>query len=418
VKLRSQGLIFAALPLLLAVCLWAAPRVPLRHLGLHRELNEAVENFDQKVSARWDGSRPDVVFAAELLTANSHRGQQLLSANALKGVELEVARLADLNTRGVTIAVNFPILYEPFHKWRGREGEYRQYLEVYRQVAARARARNLRLIVETGIVFPGVYSAQSGFDVAKYYKTLSDDEFRTAKSDFVNVVVRELQPDFVNLGAEPDTEVQITGKKITGSPEAFADLMNYYVGRARGASSRTMFAAGVGNWQRNGQEYVKALSRTKLDIIDIHVYPVNVNLLDNLISFTETAQSAGKRVGISEAWALKQGRREFLTINSVSNPAIFARDGFSFWAPLDQKFLGALVKFAAWKRLVYVSPFWSKYFFAYLDFDSAGRYKPEKMIEESTKASVDALIKGRVSETGEFWKCAVQYGPCLGGPAR
>ena len=419
---RPSRLLVCGAVLGVAVPVLFSARLPLVFLGLHSELKRAVDQFHRSVSAGWNGTHGETIFGAELLTANSHRGEQLLNPNGKAGVDLEMERLAGLGSRAVTIAVNFPILYPPFHQWRGKPGQYEQFLDFYRYVADSARRRNMRVIVESGILFPGPYSARSGFDVAAYYKTLGDTQFRDAKSAFVNVIVRELKPDFVNLGAEPDTETQISGKNITNTSEAFADLIGGYVRGARqmGAISaatksapKTMFGAGIGSWQRNGEEYIRALARTPLDYIDIHVYPVNGKSLENLTAFTDLAQSLGKQVAISEAWVLKEGGREYASINSVSDPSIFGRDGYSFWAPLDQEFLGALVKFAAWKHLLYLSPYWTTYFFAYVDFDSMRGMKPVEVLEKSQAAAVQSMIKGQYSTTGEFWKCAIQYGPCL-----
>jgi hypothetical protein len=402
--------------LLLANTVAAADRVPLVFLGLHRELSGRIDSFDRTVSASWGRNRIPVVFGAVLGTADSHRGIQLLDKNGKAGVELQLSRLAELGNKAVTLGINFPILYEPFHKWRGHPEQYGEFLEFYRTIVVSARRRNMQVIVESGVLFPGAYSAQSGFDVAAYYRTLSDTQFRDAKSDFVGVVARELRADFVNLGAEPDTEAQITNKKITSTPAGFAELIDAYVRRARQAGARnTQFGAGVGSWQKSGDEYVRALTKTGLDFIDIHVYPVNDGFLENLIAFADLAASGGKKVAISEAWPLKEASREYVRLNPVSNPAIFARDPYSFWAPLDQQFLGALVKFASWKHLLYFTPYWTQYFFAYLNYDSVQRMTPQQVLERSQAATVDALLHGKTSETGEFWKCAIRYGACLDG---
>lgn len=42
---------------------------------------------------------------------------------------------------------------------------------------------------------------------------------------------------------------------------------------------------------------------------------------------------------------------------------------FSFCSPLDQKFLASIVKSAGLKNIEYISPFWTTYFFGYLDYN-------------------------------------------------
>ncbi|WP_457840988.1 hypothetical protein, partial [Staphylococcus aureus] len=83
---------------------------------------------------------------------------------------------------------------------------------------------------------------------------------------------------------------------------------------------------------------------------------------DATLAFANQAMSKGLRVGMTEAWLLKQRDSEFTNIDVATDPQIFARDAFSFWAPLDQKFLDAMTRLAQYKQFVFLSPFWSKYF--------------------------------------------------------
>ena len=75
--------------------------------------------------------------------------------------------------------------------------------------------------------------------------------------------------------------------------------------------------------------------------------------------------------------------------------------------------LGAMVKFAAWKRLLYLSAYWSTYFYSYMDYDALRGLKMEDAQKKLQQAIVQALVDGKFSSTGEFWRCAVNYGPCL-----
>jgi len=85
-------------------------------------------------------------------------------------------------------------------------------------------------------------------------------------------------------------------------------------------------------------------------------------------TLTDAALALGKPVAISEAWLSKERDSEFTQYNAATDQTIFSRDAFAFWAPLDQAFLGALVKFAHWKHLLYLSPFWTTRFHAYVDY--------------------------------------------------
>jgi uncharacterized protein (TIGR03437 family) len=130
--------------------------------------------------------------------------------------------------------------------------------------------------------------------------------------------------------------------------------------------------AGVGTWlngQAGAADWVQALLGTDIDYLDLHIYATNYNFLPNAISYADMALDAGKQVAISECWDLKETDQEF-TGTSVSNEAsYYARDTFSFWAPVDTAFVEAFVNFANWKGLLYVSPFWTRYYWAYLNYN-------------------------------------------------
>lgn len=109
-------------------------------------------------------------------------------------------------------------------------------------------------------------------------------------------------------------------------------------------------------------------------------------------------------MAISEAWLQKQRDAEFTQIDAAFDNVIYARDTFSFWSPLDQKFLISLTKFAHWKHLSYMSPFWSKFFWAYLDYNKVGRLSKQDLMTKSARASAAGIRNGTVTPTGVAYK--------------
>ncbi len=112
------------------------------------------------------------------------------------------------------------------------------------------------------------------------------------------------------------------------------------------------------------------------------------------------ARRRGKPVLLDECWLYKAGPGEVDSI--AANETIFQRDLWSFWSPLDQRFLGLVDRFARQEGVVFVSPFWSHLYFASLDYDASldgrsyrevnGRYLQEVLA---------AVTAGRYSATGE-----------------
>ena len=382
--------------------------VPQEYQDLYAMMDGKVSAFDSRVSRSWDGKSSDVQFAAELLVANCNRGRQLLDSLAFEGTKLELTRLQGLGVRAVTICIGFPLLYRPFFEFNGDPDDYQRFNDFYRKLSDEVHRRNLKLIVESSVLFGGVYSQGSGLNVVDYYKKVSGQDIVAARVEVVRTIIREARPDYVNLGSEPDTEGKLTGRSDMSTPDGFSGMTAHIVEQLRASGvGKTQLGAGIGAWQRFGETYLKALCLTGIDFVDLHVYPVNRDLLDKLIAYTDQAHACGKPVAISEAWLQKQRDAEFAQIDAVLDNAIYARDTFSFWSPLDLKFLSSLVKFAHWKRLLYMSPFWSKFFWAYLDYDKVGRLSKQDLMTESARASAAGIRDGKVTPTGVAYKTAI-----------
>ncbi len=406
-RARGLALVFVLLTTALASA-QSSSKVPREYQDLYTMLDGRVSAFDATVSRGWDGRSSDVLFAAELLVANCNRGRQLLDPRAFEGTKLELTRLQDLGVRAVTICIGFPLLHRPFFEFNGDPDDYQRFIDFYRKLSAEVHRRNLKLIVESSILFGGVYSQGSGLNVVEYYRTLSGGEIAAARAEVVRTIVREVQPDYLNLGSEPDTQGKLTGKSAISTPGGFSRMTASLVEQLRTAGvGKTQLGAGIGTWQGAGEKYLQALCATGVDFIDLHVYPVNRDMLTRLITYTDLAKACGKPVAISEAWLQKQRDSELTQIDAVFDNLIFARDTFSFWSPLDQKFLVSLTKFSHWKRLLYLSPFWSKFFWAYLDYDTVGQLSKQDLMTESARASAAGIRDGKVTPTGAAYKEAI-----------
>ena len=87
--------------------------------------------------------------------------------------------------------------------------------------------------------------------------------------------------------------------------------------------------------------------------------------------------------------------------NIASNAKVFARDPFSFWAPLDQRFLRLISNFARAEKIKLVSPFWTIYFFSYIDYDTGVSQLPyADLVQLVNSTATRSVMNGRFSETG------------------
>jgi hypothetical protein len=398
---------------ILTIVLWAEglafsqpAAVPANYRDLYSSLEQSVDTFDRAVSAQSAGQKSPVVWSAELLTANCNRGRALLNPGTPELIRRELDGLQSLGVKAVTICIGFPVLYQPFYEFNQDPEDYQKFLSFYRELANNIHARGLKMIVESSILFLGSYSRGSGFKLAEYYATLDPRQLIAGRAQTIIAIAKEVRPDFLNLGSEPDTEARISKKAVLNSPSGYGETISYFVKQLRQAGVTGIpIGAGVGTWQPQGADFVRTLLTTGIDYLDLHVYPVNRNYLENAITYADMAHAAGKQVAISEAWLMKMGGSELGRVDSTSDPGVFARDRYSFWMPLDQKFLAAFVKYSNWKKTLYFSPYWSRFFWSYLDYDSTSESTPaSEAMQQASRAALNATQARKVTPTGEFYK--------------
>ena len=124
------------------------------------------------------------------------------------------------------------------------------------------------------------------------------------------------------------------------------------------------------------------------------------------------AIAAGKRAAISEAWdhkltdAQMKAPTEFGIINMLS--AAEPYNAYSFGATQDAEFLGEMIGLAYWKQLLYVSPFESEIFFAYVDYNQTSGLSGTDLTATETKAESTALANGTTSSLGQWYAAAIK----------
>jgi len=106
----------------------------------------------------------------------------------------------------------------------------------------------MKMVVETGVVFPGIYSENFGLDVADYYPTLADPLYVNGRAQQIVAIAREIQPDYLIIAEEPDTEAEITGKASIATLKGFSSMVDTFLSQLNSAGfTGTNVGAGVGN---------------------------------------------------------------------------------------------------------------------------------------------------------------------------
>ena len=360
--------------------------IPGRYRSLYRLLAAELDEFERRYPRRGAGTVAPM-WGAELLQANGNRADALLQPRAMPGVRLFLDRFQAMGFRAVTISVPCPLLVPSFP----RSAEYAAF---YREVAREVRRRGMKLEVESGVLF-----ANTAFSPLKLdFKASSFSDFVAGRRQHVAAIVREMAPDWLDLGAEPDTEAKLSGFAQLNDPDDRAAMLGSMLdGLERGT---TRIATGIGTWS-DTRFLTVALARVKLDAVALHLYPLGPKQLNTLSEACRIARQAGKPVLLDEAWLYKIGPGE--NEGFATNEKVFKRDIWSFWTPLDRRFLETVDAFARTERVAYVSPFWSHLYFATLPYDAAldeGSYQAANA--RYLQAVLAALTPpGRLSPLGE-----------------
>lgn len=380
VSLLATGECFSAQP---------AAEVPKAYVPLYTELERIL---DDQTAAIGVGRAPAVsrkpLLSVDLLAANSNRGPALLRPETMDVVRLSLDRFQPLGIRCVKFAVHYPLLRPDFPAAS-------EYLAFYREVVKEAHARNIKVMPHVTVMF-----ADTPFSPFKgLYKSLDLNRFKQEYRDMVHLVVKELHPDFLALLTEPDTHARLTGLAELNQPETFADVVQFAL---KGLSrDKTLIGAGSGSW--SPPAFAEALaSRTDVDFIAIHVYPITGHALSNVQQMAQIAHAHGKQAIIDEAWlykVLKPGGGE----NIAATASVFRLDSYSFWQPLDKKFITCVLRLAERENITVVSFFWSNLLFSYLDYTpELERVSYADLTSRLNQAAYKNMRAGKYSDVGDF----------------
>lgn len=392
---------------------------PPEFAALYSELSAELTRFERSVDTRWDGSRYPTAFVGTLGPANGNNGASLLSPAALQRTRSLLDAFQWMGVDMVKVDITYPMLTEPFHQFlRARDPSYAgratDYINFYKTVATEARTRGLGLLVEHSSLIPTF----TGFEVGAYYNEVKSgggaaarQRYRDERIAEAETIARELDPAYLSLLLEPETQNQnfgLVGGTRLYTPELWQAFLEVAAQRVRATGRSARLGAGAGTWEP--RDYIELFAAMpSLDYIDFHIYPIRGTVrsyLETAIDWSRyvRAVAPAKRVTIGEAWLYKVGATEFS--GDLAADDLYARDVWSFWQPLDQQFLEILYKLANLERIDVVAPFWSGYFFAYLDYnDSSLRsLPPGLLLGRAGVAAIGPIERKELTGTGQRFR--------------
>lgn len=336
------------------------PPVPAEYQDLYSAMQSSITSFAQTIPVTPVGSRPPVAFSAHIASANSSSGPGLLDPDRMTTVQLEIDGVKAVGGAAISLSIDYPTLDPAFDAFGGQSANY---LAFYKSVVGAARARGLKVIIETGPLFSDPVLSQ--VNVMPFYQTQTVEAYGAGRAAQAVLIARELAPDYLSVIQEPDTEAAQTGKSELGTPDGSSALLNQIMAVYRSSGATVPVGAGVGSWIVLWDSYIQKFLTTTVDFIDIHVYPSNRDYLPRAQAIADMAHAAGRKAAISETWLNKVRDSE---LGILSSAAIFARDVYSFWTPLDTLFLNTMADLAFAEDLVFVGAFQGGCFRGYLDY--------------------------------------------------
>jgi hypothetical protein len=373
---------------LLAAGAWAQP-VPKKYQPLYHELDGQLRTFELRLPPASSGKTP--IRAAALLGADCHRGEIMLADAQREATLRELDALKNLGAEGIVLGVCYPLLTAAFH-------EPQPYLDYYANLANEVRSRGMKLLVEHTTML----RAYAPVDVRPYYRKLTKPRFTRERFGELKTILIALQPDYLTLVSEP--RAQAAGQKLSikewrNYVRRSVDTLTQQLG-----AFPTLLGAGCGLWEE--LESAEAFAGIKgLGYIDLHLYPLSSagkNNLERMLTWPDRIRAIDpdKRILMSGLWLYKAGEAD--VAHTVGDPRVVARDVYSFWAPLDQRFLRIAGIAAREKGIELVAPSGPGYFFAYLDYDDplTFRLRPKDLVNLASQRTYEAILRNAVTDTG------------------
>jgi hypothetical protein len=359
--------------------------VPEEYRQLYGSLAGKLESFDKGLDGQCAGANRKIIFAAELLGA--HVSEQLFVSAYYRGTLDYLDALKAMGVSGVKIAINYPQLNPDFP-------DRDKYVDVYKNIVQECRARNIKVLVSSGNYFG------PPFTTIKYpLSGLTLEKYRQGKRYTAETILKEFRPDYLTVANEPTTEYMLTG--INQSAVEYAETTRFILDRLdRG---NTLVGSGTGTWSNMG--YIREMVKIGgLDYIDMHIYPLDY--LQGAVDAAAIARAANKRMILGELGLYKMRAEEIGDLGKLATQAsIFSRDVYSFWEPLDSRFLEVIVKMSKCCGYEFISPFWSTYLFSYINYDGYTKNLGYTQLRQmDNRFAYMNVMTGKLSGWGQTYK--------------
>jgi hypothetical protein len=400
VKTIAAALCVSTLCGLSSAPMQAKSSVPASYSSTYSALDKAVDNFVTSLDCRKDASNPKL--GTILYSANGEQGTTILKPQTMTAIQAEIGRCQSLGMKAVTVRVPFPLGCQQFwsNNMQGASNP-QAVMAVYSAVVQKCHAAGMHVHVSAAPSFS--YNGNQFADTAQNFAiNLTASQYQTAFAEHISNIASLVQPDGIGITSGPSGDLNWTSQMVYSAPSSLQDFVQVMVNKVSAANAkskaRTYVTAGSGS-----TEFNNAFAKVNgLAAIELSIGFSGKNELQNAITFADSAHAAGKAVIVTSAWLTKYGigTPPYEGIGAGQGLIEGARSSYSFWEPLDCKFLSAMKKFARVESTAIITVGSPQELFAYNDYNSVANDSDPDVVTLEGKAAYQAIMQGEFSSAG------------------
>ncbi len=375
------------------------PPVPERYKSIYEQLDAKLNEAEAYVRQHPAKDDAPITIGAQLLPADANRGPVILQPRIAQGVDVYLNTMKRLGVSSVKVQISYPCINPDY-------ANSDQYLAFFVRTTKAAHDRGLKVQVQATSAFHDPTYGHLPYDP----KGLTLERYMEEKRAMIEKIINEVHPDLLTLENEPDSQARNTGLELNG-PNFIKLIEHELSGLDR---KGVLVGAGAGTWSPIGM--FDAIAQTKVDYLDAHIYPINgAMLLPKLQQISETARKHQKQWIIGEAWLYKTDGRD----GYGDYQAIYKRDAYSFWAPLDSRFITMLPKLARSLGAQQVNFFWINYCFGMVNYSpELEALSTQEMLLRSSQGAAANMVRFNLNTVGESLQKTAEETPAATRRAR
>jgi hypothetical protein len=367
--------------------------VPASYQALYATLDGQLQAYASAASSHHAKSSHTVLASALEAADGNVMHPGVLNTKLLATSERMVELMKAMGETGVTVQVNFPLLVAGFP-------DSPEYMTFYRDVAQTVHQAGMTLTVEENPLFGNF----TPLPIQGYYRGLDLQSYAAADHQMAQTIIDVMHPTYLSILTEPDTYTAVLHNPAINldDPATGAQFVNFVLsGLQRG---RTLVGAGTGTWTNPSYDR-QLLQATPIDYLDVHLYPLAPFEITNMNTQVSLARGDHKPMLMSECWLYKELNNGTPLDGVQAAPNEQKIETYSFWEPLDERFLTVTVDYARAEGFAVVSPFSTLNFFAYQTWSPSLDAKSPTAVRASFNQLVaSAMATGQLSGVGETYR--------------